>query len=365
MKYKIFFILLNVSSAVSLAQTSPILKQDDDTKNFAKVIPGVSIDFPVDHFPHPDFRIEWWYFTANVWDKNDNHYGIQFTLFRQALSPANSASKDKALKDSPWFSRQSWMAHSAISSQQGHLYEERFARGGIGQGGVQFNQQHGFEAWLDDWQWQGQDPVNSSLSFSVNGDTISLELSGESTWVKHGENGFSQKSASEASYYYSHPDITVDGVIETTNGKRVKIKGQGWLDREWSSQFLTQQQKGWDWFSIQLNDGARLMLFQLRDSENETDFQSGTWINRHGDKIILTQKDIVLTPTSYSSIGDRNLPTEWKLNINKIDKTLLVKAYYEDSWLNTLYPYWEGPIKIYNAESKRNVGVGFLEMTGY
>ncbi|EAT11654.1 carotenoid 1,2-hydratase [Bermanella marisrubri] len=367
MKYRLLCIYLIVLSTSTITQTSSVLKQDAETRNFANVVPGVSIDIPKDHLPHPDFRIEWWYFTANVWDKNGKHYGLQFTLFRQALAPAKRIEKENYRRDFPWRSRQSWMAHSAINSSDGHFYEERFARGGIGQAGVIFNQKQHFEAWIDDWQWQGKNhnPVNSSLSFSVKDHFITLTLNGDDKWIKHGDNGFSQKSTTEASYYYSHPEITVAGAIQMPNGERVNINGQGWLDREWSSQFLTQQQKGWDWLSIQLNNGARLMLFQLRDSENKTDFQSGTWINKLGDKIVLTQKDIALTPTNYSSINTRNVPTEWKLDIKKINKNLLVKAYYENSWLDTLYPYWEGPIKVINRKTEKDVGVGFMEMTGY
>ena len=33
---------------------------------FAAVTPGKVFSFPADHGPHPDFRIEWWYVTANL-----------------------------------------------------------------------------------------------------------------------------------------------------------------------------------------------------------------------------------------------------------------------------------------------------------
>src|SRR3981189_3614897 len=54
---------------------------------FAPVVPGKTFAFPADHGPHPDYRIEWWYVTANLADANGAAYGAQWTLFRQAIKP--------------------------------------------------------------------------------------------------------------------------------------------------------------------------------------------------------------------------------------------------------------------------------------
>lgn len=51
---------------------------------FAQVTPGKAFSFPADHGPHPDFRIEWWYLTANLIDASGAACGLQWTLFRQA-----------------------------------------------------------------------------------------------------------------------------------------------------------------------------------------------------------------------------------------------------------------------------------------
>ena len=37
---------------------------------FTKVTPGKTFTFPADHGPHPEFRIEWWYLTANLVDSS-------------------------------------------------------------------------------------------------------------------------------------------------------------------------------------------------------------------------------------------------------------------------------------------------------
>src|SRR5258708_12745548 len=59
-----------------------------ETSGFKAVVPGRMLSFPADHGPHPEYRIEWWYVTANLLDSSGAPYGAQWTLFRQAMPPA-------------------------------------------------------------------------------------------------------------------------------------------------------------------------------------------------------------------------------------------------------------------------------------
>jgi hypothetical protein len=56
-------------------------------EGFARAEAPRSFDFPRDHGPHPEFRSEWWYLTAVLADPSGAEFGVQFTLFRQALAP--------------------------------------------------------------------------------------------------------------------------------------------------------------------------------------------------------------------------------------------------------------------------------------
>ena len=80
-------------------------------------------EFPADHGPHPDFRSEWWYATITLADAQGARYGVQFTLFRQALTPTPG--------DAPWRSGQIYMAHAALTDVAAgdHRAWQRFARG--------------------------------------------------------------------------------------------------------------------------------------------------------------------------------------------------------------------------------------------
>ena len=55
----------------------------------------------------------------------------------------------------------------------------------------------------------------------------------------------------------------------------------GWIG-EWSSQPLSETQSGWDWFSLSFDDGAKLMGFQLRQTDG-SEFNSATWIEADGE----------------------------------------------------------------------------------
>src|SRR3981189_821342 len=118
---------------------------------YTKVTPGKVFAFPADHGPHPDFRIEWWYVTANLVDRNGVAYGAQWTLFRQASRPGR--------QQEGWANQQFWMGHAAVTRADIHRYSETFARGGIGQAGVEAKP---FRAWIDAWEMRGTDQMRDA-----------------------------------------------------------------------------------------------------------------------------------------------------------------------------------------------------------
>lgn len=332
----------------------------DDVQGFAEVKRGVPLVFPEDHFPHPDFRIEWWYVTANLTDQQGQDWGLQWTLFRQSLSPEPDVEG--------WDSNQLWMAHAAITTPEQHIFEQRFARGGIGQANV--INAGGFDAWIDDWRWQSSSDslFPSTLEFNVGEYKVSFELNGADNWVLNGDAGFSQKSAQgQASYYYSQPNITLKGTIKT-NSKTIALSGDAWLDREWSSQALAQNQKGWDWFSLHLDDGNKLMVYQLRHDTGDK-WISGSWISADGAVTHLNKDDIELNSLSESQITTKNnttvtLPLYWTIKLPTLNRSLTIKPLYDEQWLSTNFPYWEGVVSI-SDDKAQAVGKGYMELTGY
>jgi len=268
-----------------------------------------------------------------------------------------------------WSSNQVWMAHAALSTPDGHFYEQHFARGGIQQAGVDVNPQGQFEAWLDNGLLEGQGPapLPGQLTFTVKDFEVSLSLSpnAEVPWILQGDAGYSRKSAmGQASYYYSQPHIRVSGQV-TRDHKIINLTGQGWLDREWSSQPLAPNQPGWDWLSVHLDDGHALMVYRLRQEDGE-DWISGSWITPDGLATTLHKDDILFAPINYSSVDTgnntvRQLPLHWRVSLPDKGLNWVVSPRSAEHWLNTAFPYWEGPVTVEGSSS----GQGFLELTGY
>ncbi|MCP4485761.1 MAG: carotenoid 1,2-hydratase [Gammaproteobacteria bacterium] len=328
----------------------------DSGEGYAKVTPKKEISFPADHLAHSDYRLEWWYLTANLVDQQGRDWGLQWTLFRQALSAQTTKSA--------WSSNQLWMAHAAVSSPAGHQFEQRFARGGIGQAGV--DNKPRFEAWIDDWQWlaQASSPFPAMLKFNVGDMSVEMHLSSANKWVLHGDRGYSQKSAQgQASYYYSQPQIEITGQI----GKH-SLAGSAWLDREWSSQPLADNQSGWDWFSLHLHDGKKLMLYRLRHTSGEH-WLSGSWIGSDGtlqhlsaDTLELAEMDFRVVKTSKKS--KLKLPLDWRISLPGLTRQLHVTPLYDQQWMGARFPYWEGVVVVEDNDGNR-VGEGYMELTGY
>ena len=341
-----------------------LLRQSGD--GFAQVEPGRTFVFPGDHYPHERFKIEWWYLTANLTGSDGQDYGVHWTLFRQAMNAASNPGG--------WQSNQTWMAHTAISTPSGFEFSQRFARGGIGQAGVATTAQNTFEAWMDDWLWQSDSPTPfpGELTAGTDSQRFKLRLNAADNWILQGTNGFSQKSdLGQASYYYSQPFIDITGTI-WVGDESVEVTGQGWLDREWSSQPLADNQDGWDWVSLHLSDGSALMVYQLRHDSGDH-YISGSWVSESGDVIQLTAGDVTMTPLSDtrlsipSAVGDMSqpitkvIPLEWRVRVPKLGVDISVSANRPNSWLATAFPYWEGPVAVEGSHQ----GEGYLELTGY
>lgn len=317
-----------------------------DAAGFSVPQPDPQFRFPADHGPHPDYRIEWWYLTANLTGQDGTPYGLQWTLFRSALAPQTHDG---------WDDPQLWMGHAAVTTPDRHFVAERLARGGIGQAGVAADP---FSAWIDDWRFDGIDTGTLRATGADFGYDMALTATGP--LVPQGDDGFSVKSANgQASYYYSQPFYDIAGTLHLPDGD-VTVTGTAWLDREWSSQPLSDTQTGWDWFSLSFDDGARMMGFRLRQTDGSA-YTSATWIAADGTPTPYPDGALTATPLKESTIDDRTLPTSWRLELPAQGVDVTVAAVNTGAWMTTSVPYWEGPITIKGTAT----GVGYLEMTGY
>ncbi len=317
----------------------------ESAEGYAFPDPKARFSFPKDHGPHPEFRLEWWYLTTNLRGTDGTDYGVQWTLFRNALSPGGLPND------------QIWMAHAAIAAPSGHYHAQRLARGNLGTAGVTSVP---FEAFLDEWHMSGPDPNNINLFAQGTDFAYDLDLSAQGDLVFQGADGYSIKSdAGLASHYYSQPHYRVEGRLVLPQGT-VDVEGQGWLDREWSSQPLTSTQSGWDWVSLHFDNGDKLMGYRLRDHDTGN-YTVGTWISADGSTAQLLTGDLEMTPATTTVVEGRDIPTSWRISLPEMSLEINVTALYPNSWMPTFVPYWEGPVRVSGSQTGR----GYLEMTGY
>ncbi|MGL6238568.1 lipocalin-like domain-containing protein [Aeromonas dhakensis] len=321
--------------------------------HFKKALPGQSIRLPTDHAAHPDYRSEWWYLTGNLKDEQGRGYGMQWTLFRQGI-------EQEIKSDNPWLTPQLWLAQFAITdlSKGSHQQDERTSRQGPGLAGAS-----GGQYWLKEWRLasQGESLFPATLKVQSKAGDLDLQVSAAKPAVLQGKQGYSEKSPGNASFYYSYPRLTISGTL-TLDGETRNVSGEGWFDHEWSSSVLAEWQSGWDWFSLQFDDGRELMLFRLRTKSGRANPENryGILIERDGSSRVLSPEQIRLTPgKTWRGPKGQPYPIEWQLKAG--DLNLRIQARQPDQAMTGRFDYWEGAVLV-SGDAK---GVGYLEMTGY
>lgn len=334
---------------------SPYRTLASQHQGFSNAVPGHLLQFPADHGIHPDFRIEWWYLTANLSDTTGQQYGVQWTLFRQAMQPKTAAG---------WQDPQWYMAHMAISTRQQHYFTQRYARGGVGLAEVTASP---FSARLENWRLSSDASswFPQTLDAGFDNNHVTLSLSTTAPLILQGDQGFSRKHGQQitGSYYYSQPYIQASGTL-LIDGKPRTVSGVAWLDREWSSQFLQTDQQGWDWFAFHLDSGEKLMIYRLRNVQGN-DFLSGSLANADGSEVMqLSADNISLKIDKTVNVSGHPLPLYWHIKVTAAKHPplqLVVTPLNTQQWMATDFPYWEGAIQISGNQSGR----GYMELTGY
>jgi predicted secreted hydrolase len=329
--------------------------------------PDYRYSFPRDHFSHPDFQTEWWYYTGNVKTASGQSFGFQVTFFRQGVRRGQP-------QDSPWAVEDLYMAHAALSDISGGKFHhaERLNRAGPGIAGI--SEKSG-RIWNGNWQavWTGE---RQKLDAIADDWSLHLTLDSQKPPVINGEQGISRKGSApgEASHYVSLTRLATAGTIELA-GKAYSVEGTAWMDHEFFTNQLAPEQIGWDWLSVQLDDQTELMMFRLRCKDGSIDpYSAATYVDRAGNARHLSSREFTVQPLGQqwtSPATGASYPIRWKvsvpsLNLNLEISTRLSQQEMTGSGDRFSPNYWEGAIEIAGMRgSSQTKGVGYLEMTGY
>jgi predicted secreted hydrolase len=332
---------------------------------FARAEGPRPLEFPADHGPHPAYQTEWWYYTGNLETAEGRHFGYQLTFFRRALVPPGQRQE----RASPWAADQVYLAHFALTDVGGGRYWafERFSRGAAGLAGAQASP---YRAWLEDWSVEEVAPGVYQLKAAEEGMEIELTLTDEKGPIPQGDRGYSQKGPEpgNASYYYSLTRLVSSGSVRV-GGAAYPVSGLSWMDHEYSTGGLGPELVGWDWFSVQLDDGSEVMLYQLRRGDGSSDpFSSGTFIAADGQTTRLSREDyqINVEETWRSPHSGATYPARWTVTVPAVDLELEIAPHLADQELNVSYMYWEGAVRAAGERAGQAVsGDGYVELTGY
>jgi predicted secreted hydrolase len=333
---------------------------------YRTALPGYRYKFPQDHFNHPDFQTEWWYYTGNVKSADGHHFGFELTFFRLGVDRQVNATN-------AWEVRDLYLAHLALSDLDGgkFLHAERANRAGPGIAGVSEIERR---VWNGNWHvaWSRDEQVLQAIDdrFALN-----LTLRSAKPPVIHGKNGVSQKAegAGHASHYISFTRLNTEGEIDL-GGRKFQVAGTAWMDHEFFTHQLEAEQVGWDWMSIQLQDNTELMLFYIRRKDGSIDpYSAGTFVDARGESTYLRKDEFTLEPAGpvwTSPTTGARYPVCWKISVPKLGIALESSSSLPSQELassGALVPaYWEGAIVLVGHKGGAAIGgVGYLEMTGY
>jgi predicted secreted hydrolase len=334
---------------------------------FELALPGRVLSFPKDHASHPMFQTEWWYYTGHLGTEDGEAYGYQLTFFRRRVDEGNLLAGP-----SHWTPQQLYLAHFAISDQQQrrHVFAEKINRPSLGVAGAE---EARYRVWNDEWHGELLGPYHH-LQAAMEEFAINLILLPEKGPVLHGSAGLSQKGPEKgnASHYYSLTRLRTDGLLHV-RGTAKAVTGISWMDHEFGSSQLGATMVGWDWLSVQLDNGMELMAYQLRHEDGRVDpHSSGTLIHQDGRTEHLEHEmyTIVAQDQWISPRSGAVYPHGWEVRVPRVGLQLHLTPTFPDQELDTKNSarvvYWEGSVHVAGTHNGQAVrGVGYVELVGY
>ena len=359
-----------LAAAVAVAPGAPAGAQGA-ASSAGRVLPGYAFRFPCDHFGHPEFESEWWYYTGNLFTESERHFGFELTFFRRARTV-------DADPPSAWDLDQVYLAHFAITDTEAEriIVDERLNRAGPGIAGADVGMRR---VWNGNWsaEWRPGDDIRPAQVLTALNEEAALRLvlEPEKPVVIHGRDGVSRKVAGNpqaVSHYLSFTRMAATGTV-SLHGEEFAVRGRAWMDHEFFSDYLTEHKVGWDWMSVQLDDGVDVMLFGIRDAEGGYGPDTfGTFVDAGGGVHPIEPGGVEFRPGRRwrSDATGAEYPVAWQVEVPEFSLRLDVHPRLDSQEVVTengiLPAYWEGAVRYTGERRGRSVtGVGYLEMTGY
>jgi len=340
---------------------------------FARALEPRPFVLPKDHGPHFEFQTEWWYYTGQLSAADGRRFGFQLTFFRRGLTPGLPP-------ETGFATNQVYFAHFAITDvgASTHVSAERASRGAAGLAGASGEP---FRVFVEDWSAQASGPGLPADAAARDGSLVriqardqslvlDLELRAVKPLVAHGDRGLSAKSGEpgNASYYVSYTRMAARGRIGA-DGRGTDAVGEAWFDHEWSTSALGPKAVGWDWWSLQLDDGRELMYFEIRHADGSRGEASGgtlVGVDGRARRLDASAVEVQVLGRFTSPGSGASYPARWRLRVPSEELELVVEPLVADQEQRLSFTYWEGAVGVSgHAGGRKAAGRGYVELTGY
>jgi len=336
--FGLFIILVLIAIAwLGVKSMAPKPAQDVVNLSFAAEEP-LPITLPLDDGPH-NVMTEWWYYTGQLKSDTGRTFSYHYTIFAHQTLATHT------------------IVHASLldhDTMQTYQFQDRTPGFQVNSIGEHF--QLGFKPWQMTLLKTHDLITGENPEFAFR-----MKLKNHVPVVLQDEDAILEFKEAGNSYYYSRPRMPTKGII-TLNHVDYEVEGSSWFDHQWGD--FRAAVLNWDWFALQLENGADIMLFALQNADGAEVHVGGT-LFQDGETTYLKKTDFTLTPgrTWTSPITKNEYTVEWHLSIpgHDVELDLIgVKDSSEFDARNTMYSaYWEGPITIKGTHR----GVGFLEMS--
>ena len=310
--------------------------------------PEETVRLPQDEGAHLS-GLEWWYFNGHLSTESGQEFSYHFVTFQSVLPSGLT----------PRLAQLSWADH--LNGL--HLTEEEVAVPLLEPGSGEFDLP------IAGWRMSGNGELYH-LKFGAGDYTVELEAVSQKPAVLHHGTGLVDLGVAGKTYYYSRTRLETSGTV-SVSGVSHPVTGISWMDHQWGD--FTTRDIGWDWLSLNLDDGSDLMVSVVWERAGHKPISSyGTYIPTDSAPVHLPGNDISLdsTGTWTSSVTEAVYPMNWKLRVDSLELDLTLTPSIEEAEfdLSAFVPmvYWEGSVV---AKGTRNgapvAGRGFVEMVGY
>ena len=293
--------------------------------------------------------IEWWYFNGLLTDDTGGDYSFHYVTFQSVLPSGFT----------PRLLQLSWADHGKAV----YLTDERPELPLLEATKAAFSFQ------VNDWSMAG-DGTDYSMTFNTGEYSVVLQAVSNKPATLHQGKGLVDLGRAGESYYYSRTRLATTGTL-TIGEEQRQVTGLAWMDHQWGDFSIAPV--GWDWMSLQLDDGSDLMISMVWDSTDHQPINSyGTYVPPNGQPRNISDENISLTATASwtSAVTGTTFPVGWNLEVESLNLSLtLTPALLDSEFQGSKYvppAYWEGAVHVNGTQNGQTVtGNGFAELVGY